>query len=66
MASEITVRDATFSPASTGEETEATAASVFSLMYRFHASTLDLLSIQLLVHSSMAMAIRAHTPSMIS
>ena len=48
------------------EETEATAASVFSLMYRFHVSTLDLLSIQLLVHSSMAMAIRAHTPSMIS
>ena len=33
---------------------------------RFHASTELLLSIQLLVHSSMSMAISAHTPSEIS
>lgn len=44
----------------------ATAASVLARMYRFHASTLDLLSIQLLVYSSMPIATSAHTPSMIS
>ncbi len=44
----------------------ATAASVLLRIYRFQDSTELLLSIQLLVHSSMTIAISAHTPSEIS